>query len=202
MNTRFTVIELQIIYNFLNTDIFNQKLPDDVYINLSYKVKGDGVFLYDKWDNNKGKYFDEIIIDENLLNHNFEYFLAVLTHQMIHCWQHYYGNQRPPKHYHNKEFVKKAFEIGLIIELDKKHEIIDQSIDPDGLLKLVINNRQLLDKVSSLMKPRNAASQLDSMNTKKKVKYKCPKCDFKIYAHKTSKKILCIECNQIFIEYD
>jgi hypothetical protein len=40
--------------------------------------------------------------------------LSVLVHEMVHLWQHHHGRRRSRGGYHNREFARKMFEVGLI----------------------------------------------------------------------------------------
>ena len=40
--------------------------------------------------------------------------LSVLVHEMVHLWQHHCGRKRSRGGYHNREFARKMFEVGLI----------------------------------------------------------------------------------------
>ncbi|BAZ51128.1 hypothetical protein NIES4103_37510 [Nostoc sp. NIES-4103] len=171
-------MELNKIYIYLNRYLFENKLEDDIVLVLSYKLKTEGLFLHDKWDGSEQKTYHEISIDENLLNENQEYWLAVLVHQMVHLWQYMHGRNKPPKHYHNEEFVNKMEGIGLKINSGYSNE---QSINTDGefqqvVQKLIDNEKELL-----LLKPRNAQVQLATSKNGKKFKYSCPDCNVSVW---------------------
>ncbi|BAY79064.1 hypothetical protein NIES25_55460 (plasmid) [Nostoc linckia NIES-25] len=173
-------MQLNQIFNYFNRELFDKKLEENLVLGLAYKLQAGGSFLHDKWDDSKLKSYHEILIDENLLNEEKEYWLAVLVHQMVHLWQHQYGSNKPRKHYHNEEFASKMQSIGLIIHTGYPNE---QSINPDGkfmqVVQGLINSQQEL--VS--LRPRNASAQLGNNQSKngKKFKYSCPECNASVW---------------------
>lgn len=167
-------IHLRNIYEYFNRHLFNKELEENLVIGLGYKLKTEGSFIHDKWDKDN-KNYHEILIDENLLNEETEYWLAVLVHQMVHLWQYTYGINKPPRHYHNEEFVNKMQSIGLIIHSGYSSE---QSINLDGQFmqiakELIVNGDDL-----KLLKPRNVSAQLGNTSSKsgKKFRFICPDC--------------------------
>lgn len=179
---------LKDIYGCLNQSLFDGQLSDEIYLAVGH-IKTDGIYLYDKWDDEKNpEHYDEILINENLLNQSKEAWLAMLAHQMIHKWQHDFGNQKPRKHYHNKEYVEKAASIGFIIKCGEPNE---QLIDSNGKFMQAI---QTVD-VSLILKPRNVSSQLSQENKSgNKSKYTCPSCGFNSWA-KPGVTNICCDCN-------
>lgn len=183
---------LRNIYDYFNRYLFDRRLEDNIILGLSYKLKTEGLFIHDKWDDLSQKIYHEILIDENLLNEKTEYWLAVLVHQMVHLWQHSYGTNKAPRHYHNEEFVKKMQSAGLIIKAGYSNE---QSINPEGLFmeaaKTIIDNGDDL----KLLKPRNVAAQLGSNKNGKKFKFSCPDCGANVWG-KSATFVICGTCKK------
>lgn len=182
--------ELHKVYSHLNKCLFSGMLTEDIYLQLAYSIQTEGLFIHDKHDNKRtGETRHNITIDENLLNEPNNYWLIVLVHQMIHLWQFQYGKQVPAKHYHNKEYVKKALEIGIIIQQSESNE---QEIKEDSLIIYAINN---LPEVNLLL-PRNVSSQLNSSSKNgKKYTFTCPNCNSRVFAKYDSLDI-CGVCHQ------
>ncbi|MBD2611521.1 SprT-like domain-containing protein [Nostoc punctiforme FACHB-252] len=173
--------EMSQIYNYLNKELFDNKLEENLILGLRHSLGTEGSFLHGKWDDSKQKSsHHEILIDENLLNEEREYWLAVLVHQMVHLWQYQYGNNKPTKHYHNEEFANKMQSIGLIIHTGYPNK---QSINPDGKFMQVAQGLISSQEELLSLKPRNASAQLGDNQSKngKKFKYSCPKCNASVW---------------------
>ncbi|BCL38350.1 SprT-like domain-containing protein [Nostoc sp. MS1] len=187
-------IYLRNIYDHFNRYLFDHQLENKIYLGFSYKLRTEGMFLHDKWDDSKKQSYHEILVDENLLNEDSIYWLAVLVHQMAHLWQHQHGLKKKTKNYHDKEFVDKMQNLGLIIESGYSNE---QSINHDGLFMQVA--KELIDKGDDLrlLKPRNVAAQLDNPLSKngKKFKFICPECRQGVEG-KYSTNVKCGDCDK------
>ncbi len=165
-------LELFKIYTYLNQCIFDSKLIENIYLQLSYSLQSEGMFLHDKCDSpDTHEKYHEIIIDENLLNEPNNYWVTVLVHQMIHLWQFQHGSKVPAKHYHNEEYVSKALEIGIVIKCgyENKQEIKEDSLIMSAIAELPKNK---------LVIPRNVASQISKEGKSgKRFKFVCPNCN-------------------------
>lgn len=181
-------LELFKIYTYLNQCIFDSKLIDNIYLQLSYSLQSEGMFLHDKCDSpDTHEKYHEIIIDENLLNEPNNYWITVLVHQMIHLWQFQYGSNLPPRHYHNKEYISKADEIGIVINCGEsnKQELKANSLIMSAIAELPKNK---------LVIPRNVASQISKEGKSgKRFKFVCPECNSNCYA-KYESLFLCGKC--------
>lgn len=182
--------ELFKIYTYFNQYIFDSKLTDKIYLQLSYSLQSEGMFLHDKHDSPDGKEkYHNISIDENLLSEPHNYWVTVLVHQMIHLWQFQYGSKVPPKFYHNEEYVSKASEIGIVIKCGYENK---QEIKEDSLLISAIS--QLPEY--NLVIPRNVASQISKEGKSgKRFKFTCPECNSSCYA-KHDSSFICGKCTE------
>lgn len=107
---------------------------------------------------------------------------------MIHLWQFQYGTKGKMEHHHNKEYVSKADEIGIIIKCGRENE---QELKADSLLMSAINK---LPKIL-LLKPRNVASQLNKEGKSgKRFKFVCPECGHSCLA-KYDSSFICGKCH-------
>lgn len=105
--------ELQLAYDFFNTELFNGTLPPCL-ITFQRQKKVAGYFHQNRFGRRDGHTTDEIAI-------NPEYFAVVpvievlqtTVHEMAHLWQHHFGNPSRAG-YHNKEWADKMESLGLM----------------------------------------------------------------------------------------
>lgn len=108
-----TYNELQIAYDFFNEQLFGNELPHCL-ITLQREKSTYGYFSASRFVSKSGKTTDEIAL-------NPAYFaicppeevLQTLAHEMVHLWQHHFGNKGRGG-YHNKEWADKMESIGLM----------------------------------------------------------------------------------------
>ncbi|MBD2201502.1 hypothetical protein H6G33_02645 [Calothrix sp. FACHB-1219] len=183
------------IYHDLNKSLFDDQLASEIYVGVG-NIRTDGYYIHSKWDEKTNtNHDDQILINENLLNESKDIWLSILTHQMIHKWQHDSGSQKPSKHYHNKEYVEKAKSIGLIMKCGDRSE---QSIDPDGKFMQAIKTIDVED----LAKPRNVISQLSKESKNgKRFKFVCLKCG-QTTDGKFDLKVDCHYCKELMVQQE
>jgi predicted SprT family Zn-dependent metalloprotease len=101
-------------YDFFNTRLFGGTLPRCL-ITMQRKNKTYGYFARDRFGTRDG----EEITDEIALNPSHfrarttEQSLSTLAHEMVHLWQHHFGEKKSRAGYHNKEWADKMEAIGL-----------------------------------------------------------------------------------------
>ncbi|GAA6621593.1 SprT-like domain-containing protein [Scytonema sp. NUACC26] len=165
--------ELFKIYHELDEKLFDGKLGSDIQVKVAPLRKTNISFVHHKWNGVGHPPDSEILINEKLLVEPKETWLAMLVHGMIHFWQYKYGESKPPKHKHNKEFRLKAETLGLIIPDEYSSE---QEITQDGKFMEVSKN---ID-VTSIDIPSDYAYQLEEKPKTKLVTYTCPQCSTSI----------------------
>ena len=111
--TPATYHELQYAYNWFNTQLFNESLPNCL-ITLQRKSNAMGYFSAERWANSKGDKTDEIALNPAYFaNHSLKELLQTLVHEMCHQWQQHYG--KPSRNgYHNKQWAEKMESVGLM----------------------------------------------------------------------------------------
>lgn len=110
---------LQFAYSHFNDGLFNGELSN-VMFSISRKNNVMGYYSNKRWGDNKESFTDnEKVCDEISINPDYVGRSAIielfqtLVHEMIHKFQHDYGN--PSKRsYHNKEWAAKMIEVGLM----------------------------------------------------------------------------------------
>jgi hypothetical protein len=107
---------LQAAYDCFNARLFNSELPD-VFITLNRKRGARGYFSPNRFiGRNTGESLHEISINPDCMaaDDTAERILSTLVHEMAHLWQEEYGEKKPRKAYHNREWADKMEEIGLM----------------------------------------------------------------------------------------
>ena len=111
--TQETYDEWQLAYQVFNQVLFDEQLPDCL-ITLQREKNTMGYFSKARFANRAGEKTDEIAL-------NPAYFavsgmreaLQTLGHEMVHLWQHHYGEPGRGR-YHNAEWADKMESIGLM----------------------------------------------------------------------------------------
>ena len=115
------VTELKNIYDNLNRDYYEDKLPEVVItIQSSPKGKAYGWYAKDRWgvETDKEKAFDEINISAEYLSRPIENIISTMQHEMVHlyCAMNDIKDTSNNNVYHNKKFKEEAEQRGLSIE--------------------------------------------------------------------------------------
>lgn len=111
---------LRAAYATLNSELFEGRLPEVVF--TMQRSNGMAGFFHARIFAKRGEKaqarMDEVAINPKAIASRSDiYVLQVLTHEMCHVWQEYFG--RPPRLcYHNAEFAAKMEEVGLITSTD------------------------------------------------------------------------------------
>jgi hypothetical protein len=106
---------LTMAYEWFNRELFDGVLPPCL-ITMQRHKGSYGYFSGERFQNtvNREEVTDEIALNPaHFATRTPEQVLSTLAHEMVHLWQHHYGNP-PRKSYHDKEWARKMREIGLI----------------------------------------------------------------------------------------
>jgi len=104
---------IQDAYDWLNTNLFEGKLPAAMLVLSRNSNLLGGYFTPKRWFDEDGNDIPEIAINANCLrNSGIVKAMVILCHEMVHLWQYVYGTPSRSG-YHNKEWSDKAIEIGL-----------------------------------------------------------------------------------------
>jgi predicted SprT family Zn-dependent metalloprotease len=103
---------LQVAYGHFNKTLFSDKLPAVIF--TVQRQKGVlGYFAPDRWSSLSGSRCHEIAINPTHMGSSrLVEVLQTLVHEMVHCWQHCFGDASRGT-YHNKEWAYKMIELGL-----------------------------------------------------------------------------------------
>lgn len=104
---------LQMAFDHFNRRLFGNQLPK-VILTVQRKKGVMGYFAPDRWGNLGGEQCHEISINPSYIaNCRLIEVMQTLVHEMVHCWQHCFGNPGR-NYYHNREWAVKMIEIGLM----------------------------------------------------------------------------------------
>lgn len=104
--------ELQHAYDFFNTRLFDGQLPPCL-ITMQRKNRTYGYFSGERWNDHAGAVTDEIALNPaHFATRSTEEVLSTLAHEMVHLWQHHFGEPSRSA-YHNKGWAAKMDAIGL-----------------------------------------------------------------------------------------
>ena len=96
-----------------------------------------------------------VTINQKIINHPLCQILGVLLHELLHGWQELYG--KPGKrNYHNREYVKKAEKLGLLVDEKGYMTYSSTSVFLD-LLKL---HGIDIDNISDVEEPKKGTSKM------------------------------------------
>jgi hypothetical protein len=107
---------LQAAFDHLNTALFNGKLPD-VFITYQRRAHSGGYFGANRFAERGGKpdQQHEIALNpDGFVGRADEFIVSILLHEMWHLWQHIFGQHKPSRAYHNREWAQKMIESGLM----------------------------------------------------------------------------------------
>lgn len=185
---------LQQAFDWFNHELFDDSLPQCLIL-LHRKRQAAGYFWGDQFSavNGAGS-IDEISLNPTLLDRPEIETLSTLVHEMVHQWQHHYGNPSR-RAYHNREWANKMEEVGLQpsdtgepggrrIGQRMTHYII-----PGGPFERSYETLQ----AKGFLK-WSAMKQTPIERGKRKTKFTCPKCRANAWG-KPELNIICGECS-------
>lgn len=198
--TAETYDNFQFAYDFYNQALFGNSLPNCI-ITMQRKNRSFGYFAPNRWEDTE----DRERTDEIALNPT--HFdarpaietLSTLVHEMVHLWQHHYGDKPPKSANHNKEWAEEMKRVGLMPsstgeaggkETGKK---VSHYILPDGdfseVSKTLINDHGwVLPYVS-----KDPETSKKKASAASKTKFSCPECQENCWG-KPTLSVLCEEC--------
>jgi len=185
------------IYDHLNEKFFDKehRLGDCIII-INRKTKEPGHFKPNQWGEDGN--MPEISLNPDLLGRSSLRWCIELAHNMIHYWQHKYGNSSR-KGYHNTEHAEISDNVGMDIlsadgSKDKKTgQIITYAANPKGLLmkeyKYLDGNMNISSKLLTMFSEKKIKKQ-----SVKPTKYACS-CNHG-FNGKSGMEYVCKECGQ------
>lgn len=197
--THVTYLNLTEAYDYLNAELFAQKLPFCL-ITLQRKANCRGYFAGSRFKHRNGTgVTDEIALNPSTFEErNTRDILSTLAHEMAHLEQHHFG--KPGKGgYHNTQWAEMMLVIGLKpVSLDQPGKMVGNKVTHE----IVPGAR--FDRVCAKLLERGV--QIDWVEAwteggkakaakKLKVKYSCPQCGVNCWA-KPECRFLCGECDE------
>lgn len=197
--TQETYTEFQTAYDFFNTELFGNQLPDCL-ITYQRKAKTKGYFADGRFENiENGQVIDEIAINPDYFsgeNISPKTILSTLVHEMCHLWQKYHGKPGRSR-YHNREWAEMMLVIGLHPTNDGT---LTGEMTGDTVSHLIIKDEKfdqvcdkLLEKVKIAWVDRWTGGDPLPGKQKNKTKYVCPVCQLNVWG-KPEIYVICGTC--------
>jgi predicted SprT family Zn-dependent metalloprotease len=119
--TQETSAQLQALYDYLKSTLIENKLRNcsmlpDCLITYQRRSRSYGYFVPDRFGRKDGQRTDEIALNpKHFGEQTLEEVISTMAHEMVHLWQHHFGEKKPARlSYHNKEWADAMEAIGLI----------------------------------------------------------------------------------------
>ena len=208
--------ELQRNFKMLNEKYFNSELEKPVITILTDVTSGayGWVTKNEVWSSKDNKWYREINLCAEYLNRDTELVITTLLHEMCHLYNIQRGVQDTSRAgtYHNTKFKEVAECRGLIVEKSDKYgycitkptqELIDlvKAKTRAGCFKLERMKTYRNGTPKTTTKGEDGREKTTSRTKQSMRKYNCPTCGLIVRASKdVSGKLLCVDCNEIFIE--
>lgn len=192
-------------YQYFNKKLFENKLPDSI-ITLNAKGKTAGYHHFQKYSikENKQKISEIAFNPVTFEDQEDIEILQTLCHEMVHLWQHVFGNP-PRRGYHDREWGSKMKEIGLYPsstgEVGGKEvgqSMSDYIIEGGEFEKVA---KAFLLSGNKIMVSTTPEAKKDRKKNKTREKFTCPSCFQAAWAKKTA-KIMCGECEEHMVIED
>jgi SprT-like family len=107
---------LQAAFSFLNDKLFDGALKN-VVILLQRRAHSGGHFSPDRFSRRagEGEYHEISLNPDGFVGQTDEFIVSILLHEMVHQWQHHFGQKKRAKYsYHDKEWSAKMESLGLM----------------------------------------------------------------------------------------
>ncbi len=199
--TTQTYTSLTTAYDFFNQELFSDSLPPCL-ITMQRHKGAFGFFSGERFANttNPKEITDEIALNPvHFATRKPGEVLSTLAHEMVHLWQHHYG-EPPRKGYHDKQWAAKMREIGLIPSSSGEEGAKETG---QKMTHLIEENGRFARAVTKLLEEHPAIlysdrSENNPERKKKaasKTKYTCPTCGLNAWA-KPDAPLVCGTCQE------
>ena len=188
--------EFQRAFDFYNGKLFYGDVPQ-VLIVMTRRPRTHGYLATSRWaDSETGDLLHELALNPvDFAMRSAEDVLSTLVHEMCHAWQQSRGLKPPRKGYHNKEWVERMEDIGLIPSNTgepggkQTGQSMTHYIDEDG--EFQEQTMVLLDTGWTI--PYLDIPEEEKKRKNNRPKYVCPQCELQAWA-KTGLAIACLNC--------
>ncbi len=187
---------------YFNEHLFQNKLPD-VLLTMQRKASALGYYCAGLFSSRQGEGdIAEIALNpDEFANRSDEEIMSTLVHEMVHHWQHNYGEPGRGR-YHNKEFAAKMEEVGLQCTSNgrpdgkRTGQNMSHLIIPDGKFKKVFEDLVQTNEFKIRWESKVSLPDLNTKLDTSKVKFTC-KCHKNIWANVFTVAV-CLTCQTIF----
>jgi predicted SprT family Zn-dependent metalloprotease len=198
--TTQTYTSLTTVYDYFNKKLFAGSLPPSL-ITMQRHKGSFGYFSGERFANaqNPKDVTDEIALNPlHFANRPAEEVLATLAHEMVHLWQHHFGD-KPRRGYHDRQWAGKMLTIGLTPTATGQP---GGKMTGQKVTHLIDANGPFANAAAALLREHPAilyhdrAQDLDETRKKKaasKTKYTCPTCGLNAWA-KPQVTLICGTC--------
>lgn len=193
--------ELRTLYDTCNAQFFGATLPACMLL-LRPRKSTFGYFQKACWGqaHDTAGQVSAIVLNSTLVHaRGDEEMVSTLVHEMTHLWQECYGDKKPAKPYHNREWAAKMVSMGLMPS---------STGQPGGkqvgkhMSEFRLDNGAFAQWYAALAKPCLSWGEFpklaDTKTQEKKLKYVCPQCEAKAWAHDGA-RLLCGDCREALV---
>jgi hypothetical protein len=204
--TKTQYAELDLAYGWFNEALFGGELPYCL-LTMNRKAKAHGYFCGDRFQTRDGLIVtDEIALNpDSMRDRDDRASLATLVHEMVHLWQHRFG-EPPRKSYHDKQWAAKMREVGLIPSSTgepggkETGSRVTHYIEEGG--RFAVSYERLVATgwtMPFIQTPGDVARA--ARQKASKTKFQCPCCEQAAWG-KPTLKIICSECDELMVAAD
>ena len=192
---------LQRAFDHFNNTLYGGELPN-VLITVARKAKTKGYFWADRYTSKgSGEVIHEIALNPDFFQGDdvAADVLSTLVHEMAHLWQEAFGEKKPRKAYHNREWANKMKAVGLIPSNTgmpggkQTGQKMTHYIDPDGVFEKSCH--EFLKEVKPFLIEAILYPVIPKETKNSKVPYICEKCGSKAWA-KPETLLKCGRCDE------
>jgi hypothetical protein len=188
-------------FDWFNRRLFMDLLPPCLVTLQRKDERTVGYFWAERFVSADGAKVDEIAMNPRHFGRSLPETLSTLVHEMVHLWQHHYGERKSRKGYHNEEWAREMDVMGLPPCASdgsgkRTGQAMTHTIAPGGRFDVACG--ELLGDGTFALRWREVADAIAGGKDKKKptrAKFVCPTCDAKAWA-KPSALLICGECDQ------
>jgi predicted SprT family Zn-dependent metalloprotease len=185
----------RLAFGYFNRALFDGTLPRCL-LNFSRHSRFRGFFAHKRW--RKGADLtNEISLNPDVLNRPLAESMATLVHEMVHHWQHEFGNPSRAT-YHNREWADRMESIGLMPSDTgqpggkRTGQRVSHHIVPDGPFDRAF---QVMPTEYKLPWLSGAPSSETKPKRADKLKYSCKGCNIAVWG-KAELYIICGDCQE------
>lgn len=194
-------------YDYFNNVLFGKNLPPVILSLRRQHFRKGGYFKPTAWKDGYGNVWSEINLNPKHLNAPAIEVYSILVHEMAHHFQDNFG--KPSRsNYHNKQFALIMEKVGLVCSHNgkpggkKTGQSMSHYIIPNGAFENAFRSMPHNYKLP-FIQTENLCNSIvplaENNKVKNKVKYCCKECNNNVWG-RSGMKLLCVQCNILFLE--